>query len=860
MKKMMDAISHYIANVPGQVINRKWVVLFLFTLMTAVFVVGMTKLKFDFTIDRWLEQDDAAFLAYNEFHDQFGSEDGVVVVYKPKDGDVFSAKSLNTVKDIRNDLINYRLLLNDNEKSALDHIVKIDALTNAFILTAQDDLLISTHLISDKVPTSKNELDAIKRLAEEQKTLRLKYFSKDGKYAAIFIKTDFGAVPVDSITESPSTPNNSIIGLHPDVTSSTNQQITKKAPPHFKPTDMADYIALNTAINNILNKPEYANHFDYYRVGNTVDSENQVKMGQEMGVLYLAALGIMIVLLFILFRSFSGVIWPISVIIFTTIWTLGISGWLGLSASPFIILTILLILTMGMADTIHIISGYLFFRNEGHDFKSAMREAYEKAGVACLLTTFTTVVSILALSYGNVVPVITFSIMSSIGVAVAFFLTLYLLPVLMDIWSPVAKVKNNKNILSNFIERITPNVMPGLQRILDKIIPAVERRPFAYMAPFFVIFAVCVYGAFHIKVDYSIYDQYKPSSNFYQSIKLMDSEMSGSSRISLYVDLGKDNGFQDPEVLNVVDKLQQKLEKKYPDYVVTTSSIVDVVKDANMKLNSGDPTRYVIPETKQQLSQTLFMFNNADPEERSNLVDENYVKGNVTISVRTYGSYEYGPVFEQMKKDIYDSLGEIKTKYPDASISITGIFAMGMKAADYLIVNELQSFGMALLVISLILLIIFNSLKAGLISLVPNLIPSFLTLGILGLFNIPLDFYTMMLAPVIIGISVDDTVHFVSQYRGYVIKDGNIKRALTNTMKECGQSIIFTSLILGLGFGILSIASTPGYANVGKFGFLAILSGLICDLFLLPALIFAIKLNFQPKKKLLEPEAKSAQV
>ena len=167
-----------------------------------------------------------------------------------------------------------------------------------------------------------------------------------------------------------------------------------------------------------------------------------------------------------------------------------------------------------------------------------------------------------------------------------------------------------------------------------------------------------------------------------------------------------------------------------------------------------------------------------------------------------------------------------------------------MKAADYLVMNELQSFGLSLLVISVMLLVIFNSFKAGLISLIPNVVPSFLVLGVLGLLDIPLDFYTMMLAPIAVGIAVDDTIHFVSVYRTEVIKDGDIRRALVDTVKECGQSVIFASLILGFGFGIMAIATTPGLASLGRLGFLAIFSGLVCELFLTPALILAFKLRF----------------
>jgi uncharacterized protein len=467
----------------------------------------------------------------------------------------------------------------------------------------------------------------------------------------------------------------------------------------------------------------------------------------------------------------------------------------------------------------------------------------------------------LSLLYGNLVPTINFSLMSAIGICVVFLLAIYLLPILLGIWSPAPEARaSRRNFLSGLIERVTQNFTPTLQKWLDKVVPAVRKRPYAYIAPFLAIFVLCVYGAFKVKVDYSIYDQYKPTSNFYQSIQLMDQKMAGSSRMSLYLDLGEDNAFQDPDVLRVLDDMQHKLQRDYSKYVVSTYSVVDVVKDAYQKENEGRDDMYTIPATREALSQTLFTFDIADPDERGRVVSENYRKANVSVNLRSYGSYEYTDVFERMKTDINNSLSLIKKRYPQASVSITGLFSMGMVTAAYLVMNELQSFGASLLVISAILLVVFGSFKAGMISLIPNVIPSFLVLGILGLEGKPLDFYTMMLAPIAVGIAVDDTIHFVTVYRTTFLKCGDVIHAVTETVRECGQGVVFASLILGFGFGIMTVASTPGLANLGLFGALAIFFGLVCELFLTPALIIAFKLTFKDHKTESESRAPAPQV
>jgi predicted RND superfamily exporter protein len=147
--------------------------------------------------------------------------------------------------------------------------------------------------------------------------------------------------------------------------------------------------------------------------------------------------------------------------------------------------------------------------------------------------------------------------------------------------------------------------------------------------------------------------------------------------------------------------------------------------------------------------------------------------------------------------------------------------------------------------VDVILLVMFGSFQAGLISIISNAVPATLSFGLMGLLDIPMDFTTVLIAPIIVGISVDDTIHFISHYRNEVCKDGNVERALQHTVEEVGQAVTFTSLILGLGLSILAFSSSVGNANVGLFGSLAVFTGLFCELLLLPALVLIFKLRFQ---------------
>ena len=830
-ERIVNRLSDHFENIPDALRKRRLLVGIVFLALLATSIFGISKLRMDMTIEGWFDKEDPTLIAFNRYHEQFGSEDGVYIMYRAKDGDVFSPASLEAARGIQDDLINFRAKLKQGEESALKHIVKVDTLVNASVLSVDGDALISRPLVGDRVPTSAAELAAVKTAAEAESQLPLQFFSRDHKYGGIYIETDFGAIPVDAeaVTD--------------DTTLSMEQTAApaEEKPVEFKSTDQADYIKLFDEIKNIINKPEYASHMEYYVVGNTAAAEHDLKMLEEMGNLYIAAFAIIMLLLFFLFRSASAVVWSMLIVILSTVFTLGTSGLLGITVNGFLILTILLILTIGIADSVHMLTSYTGMRKMDVDHQSALRRTYKFTGVALLLTGLTNMAGTMALNITPVVPIQSFAIMSTLGILFALLLTIYFLPLLIDLWPTVSK----KAGVTKPQKKPLFDALPPLRALLSRVVPMVEKRPFAFIAPFMALLVVCIYGATQVKIDSQILDQYPKDSTFAQSVKVADEKMMGAYSMVLYLDFKEEFALQDPKVLNALDELQRKFETKYPKYVVKTSSIADVVKDANRKLNGNAQDYYRIPETREMLSQTLFLFNSANPSERQRLIDDSYRKANVKISLHSYGSYEYYEVFKQMRGDIAETMVKLKTDYPKTEISITGVFALAMQAAQYLTSNQAVTFGIAIVAVSVILLLVFGSVRVGLIALLPNLIPALLTLGLLGIAGVPLDFYTMMLAPIIIGISIDDTVHFMSQYQRQLQEHGDVSAALRSTMLESGPGVVFTSLILGLGFGIMAIASATGTSNMGKFGALAIFMGLLNDLFLLPAMILAFKPKFK---------------
>jgi len=336
---------------------------------------------------------------------------------------------------------------------------------------------------------------------------------------------------------------------------------------------------------------------------------------------------------------------------------------------------------------------------------------------------------------------------------------------------------------------------------------------------------------------------------------LVDQKMMGGQNMEIMLDVGKADGLKDPNVLRVIDQLQRHVESNYSQYVVKTFSLSDFVKDTNKAMHADDPAYKVIPDDARLTAQLIYLFDNANPEDRRNLVSDDYSKTHVTIQLRNAGSYEYTAFFADVQQDIDHFFGPLKPSYPELNVHVTGTLAFMMELIDHISWTQIKSFSFALLIITLLMMITLGSKQAGLISMVPNLLPAFFTFGLMGLIGMPLDTDTLIIAPLIIGIAVDDTIHFIAHYRDAWYQHGDIDKALHSTIKEVGQAVTFTTLILGIGFSTLAFSDYLGLAKTGIFGSMAIFVALTSDLLLLPALIKWIKPDLGRKKYL----AKTAQ-
>lgn len=854
MQSVLSQFNHFFESAPQRLLPWRWSVVILFFLQTAVLFYGMaSRFVMDMSLESWFQKDDPVKISLDTFRKQFGSDDGVYIVYQPKDGDVFSEQALSTLKAFHEELDDIRLGIRTNtalpEETILKRIERIDSLYNARYQLADGDTLISQKLLANDFPTTDSEREARRAIAQSQESFELAYYSKDFKYGGIRLKTDFGAVPKQTATTEE--PTNDLLAeddfdfgndFGSELTVDTSLQAEDI---EFASMEMEEYLTFMTELRVIADKPQYS-HFEFFFTGQAAMMEfamnNMKQAAGLMGLMLLVVVG----LLWGLFRSWSAVIWPVLVIACSAFWSIGLLSWLGIALSNMVSLSFMLILAVGVADCVHVLSAYMLYRREGYEHRPAMTMAYRKTGLPIFLTTITTMAGMSALIFSSLPQIAVFGINSALGVGVAFILTIFLLPVLLDIWHPynaraAAKVESQKSY--------------WLQALLNKIPGFISKRASATVLVYFAIFGAFIYGATQVRVDTNLAELTKEGSPIRVTYEIVDENMMGGQNMEFMIRFGQRDALKDPEVLQTIAALQNHMENTYPEFVVKTFSLADLVEDTNYVMHEGRAEYKRVPDDARLTAQLLYLFDNANPADRRQLVSDDYTQSHISLQLKNKGSYEYAEFFAASQKDIDRFFAPLLQQYPELEVKVTGSLALMMQLVDYINWAQIKSFTIALVIITLLLIVSLGSLQAGLISMVPNLLPAFFTFGVMGLLGIPLDTDTLIIAPLIIGIAVDDTIHFIAHYRDAWYEMGDVDQALASTIKEVGQAVTFTTLVLGVGFSMLAFSDYLGLAKTGIFGSLAIFVALSSDLFLFPALIKWLKPDLGRKRYL----AKKAQ-
>ena len=882
MDKFLFGLTAVFAKMPNRVLRSKRLVLIVLTLVSiGMFYAMATRTVFDLSSESFMQDESPAQMALDEFRRQFGSDRSVFIIYKPTDGDVFSTQSLTAMQQLTSDLENWQSL--DRAKfpgvdlDQLIHIRRVKSLANIRLQESVGDALLSGRLLPKALPETAEDLNSFKARAMAQPDYVSSFYSKDGGYGGILVQTDFGTVPIEGYESAVDIAGVELDDSFSDFDVSFDEAAVIQEV-EYRDVDPRDYLDFSDALGAVYG--QYDEQLMYYPVGEPTIMSQMQDVLEQLRILGFLMVIIFAVLLWVLFRSASALVWSMVTITLSVAWCWGVTVLLGVTLSSMIALTILLIFSVGIADCVHVMSAYFSFRREGIEHYAALTKSYEKVGLAILLTTVTTAAGILVLATSNLEPIRIFALMCAFGVVLAFFFTIVLLPILLDLWHPTAVTEKGSvadrlgdrwhalgnvpklvialatataifivlggmlGLFINTVIALTYWIINAHQQILARVPTIVEGAPRLILAFFAIILALCIYGSTKIVIDTNISGLFKDDHPLAVAVNVVDNNMAGSQDMEVMIDTKTVDGMLDVDLLTAVDALQTSLEARYPNTIGRTYSLANIVKDTNQVMNDDNPEFYRIPNSNQAVSQLLYLFNSANPEDRRNLVSDDYSRSHIAVTSRSMGSFGYQQMFAEVELDIEARFAHLKTAYPDLEIVLTGTMATFMVVSDEIARSQFNGFALALVLISLIMIITLGSLRGGVMGMIPNAIPAFLAFGLMGLLGIPLDTDTLLIAPVILGIAVDDTIHFMTHYRVELTKSKSISIALESAIREVGQAVMFTTMVIGLGFAVLSFSDYLGMAKVGFFGSLSIFFALFCDLFLIPAMIIVFKPSF----------------
>ncbi|ETR73481.1 MAG: hypothetical protein OMM_00927 [Candidatus Magnetoglobus multicellularis str. Araruama] len=448
MKDLINYINRFFGNLHHHLQKARYWILACVTVLTLFFAAGMDKIIIDESMESYLRDDDPVKCAYDRFRSYFGSDENLYVVYRAKEKDIFSDSALTVLRKVHDELVNYRLELASDEKSPLDHIKEVKSLINVKYMEAHDDVLYSRNFIGDRLPENEQQRRILKEKALNHPDYPYLFVSENAEYGAIVIRTDFNAEPASE----EQTDHISAFDDSSDIFAETDEMFSEDMPKEdifqLKKTELEEYPAFVNALNQIIAKDEYKAVLEFYPVGNPVIMDFfATAVFADISRLMSYVLLLIIVVLFILFRSFCAILWPVIVVTLTIIWTMGLIGWSGIHMSAMIQVIVFLALSVGIADTVHILSGYLFFRNKKLSHNAAIDAVMKKTGLACLLTSITTAIGLISLVLVPLTPISTFGVFASLSVLLAFLFTVTLLPLMLDLWAPVSKNRRFKKTI-----------------------------------------------------------------------------------------------------------------------------------------------------------------------------------------------------------------------------------------------------------------------------------------------------------------------------------------------------------------------------------------------------------------------------
>ena len=754
---MIEAYAHWII---------RWRYLIVLAVIAAVFAIGagMPKLSMSNDYRMFFGEDNPQLLEFERMQNTFNKNDNIMFVVTPKNGQVFNTKTLKAIQTIT--------------KAAwqIPFSTRVDSVTNHQHTYAEEDDLIVDDLVVDPDALNKEDLSRIQAIAINEPALIHRLISPDSKYTGINVTVQ---LPGKSLSEVPEA-------------MSYARQIKTEMLNKFP--DIEIRLVGLAVMNNAF--PEASQ--------------------QDVKTLYPLALGFIIITLFILLRGYSGAVICFVMIIMSIIVALGTSGWMGTMLSPPVLSAPIMILTMAIANGVHLLVTMRHEMALGMDKITSMVESMRINFQPVFVTSLTTILGFLSLNFSDAPPFHDLGNIAGIGVAAAFILSMTFLPAMVIIMPTHSRKEViGKQALGNFGEFVIKNhqrlliITALISIILVALVPKNELND--------------------IFVEY-----FDETVEFRRDSDYAAEHLTGVYYIDYELRSPTVGGISNPDFLKKVEQFSQYL-RSLPE-VIHVQTITDTFKRLNRNMHGDDPAWHRLPEQREMAAQYLLLYEMSLPYglDLNNQIDVSKSATKIAVTLGTLSSNEIIALENKTEQWLKENLPDIKAGASGPTVMFAHI---GKRNINSMLIGTT----VALILISMVLIFFMKSFKYGFISLIPNILPAASAFGIWAIYSGQVGLGLSVVTGMTLGIVVDDTVHFLSKYiRARREKNMNAEAAVRYAFNSVGIALLVTSIVLIAGFMILAQSHFVLNSEMGLLTSMVIALALILDFTLLPPLLMKL--------------------
>ncbi|PID94228.1 MAG: hypothetical protein CSA95_04110 [Bacteroidetes bacterium] len=752
-------------------------------LFATIGIMGLRYLKPHNSRESWFMEDDQIEINTKKFEAQFGNNDNILVLITAKD--VFNPEVLKMMQRLGNELLD-----------SIPYADEVTSLVDIEISVGTAEGIQVINPFENGIPEDPATLDSIRKLILSRNALANKVVSNDCTETLLML----------SLQEFP-----------PEEVWSQETLLDPI------------YQAGEPAVRIITSERYQSDLYDLNPAGLPyTETEERDFFGPEMAKRIMIIFVCMILLLVFMVRSFRGVIAPVFTIFVAGSSVFGFMGWLGIGFDQnMVILPALLLIALSVAYSIHLINAFKrFFRQTGNR-KEATILAVEETGWPLLFTAITTIGSVV--SFVTVgIPTITWVGMTCGAAVLANYLfVIVLLPVILSFGKN--KEAQEEGSQSN----------RWLDNLLFAMGKGVIKRKGSILLLYGIVVILLIPSLFKVYVDMDIFEGMGRKIPYIDRVyNLTQSQLGSYLSYNISIDFNEPDAIKSPEVLKNLDILVDSISHFELTKKVTNNSpifsLLDIIKEMNQTLHSDSIAYHCVPNTREEIAQILLLYEMSGGTKSFNWMDEEYSMTRVQV-----------PLYKFQAKEIPVELGAIKRiskrLFPQATITVVGSAVQFAEIALKIVAGELKSVILSLIVISILLILVFSSIKTGLIGLIPNLAPMLVIGAYLGYFGVPLNMMTMTIIPMMLGIAVDDTIHFINSIKYEFEKCGNYQQATLTAFATVGRSLLMTTIVLAVSFATYLLSPVKMIGDMGLLASIGLLAALITDFLITPALMVITK-------------------